>query len=151
MIEDAALWLAAHDDLARDPRVGIAGISFAGGLGVVAAGRPALRPHVSFVLSVGGHGDLHRTLRYLFTGVLADGTRRKPHDYGVAIALLAVAVECPDLAECLDRDQTLAAMSRAAARHEALRKRKGTRKQGASSKFRPFISVPCALYLDHHV
>ena len=49
------------------------GISFAGGLSIVAAGRPALRDHVAVVLSLGGHGDLPRTLRYLCTGIQADG------------------------------------------------------------------------------
>jgi pimeloyl-ACP methyl ester carboxylesterase len=69
----------------------VAGISFAGGLAVVAAGRPALRDRVAFVLSVGGYGDLPRTLRFLCTGALADGTVRAPHDYGLAIVLLALA------------------------------------------------------------
>jgi dienelactone hydrolase len=91
MIEDSAAWLAGPSALGRDGRVGLVGISFAGGLSVVAAGRPALRDRVAFVLALGGHGDLGRTLRYLCTGVLADGTRRRPHDYGAAIALLAAA------------------------------------------------------------
>ena len=92
-IEDAALWLATRSGVADNGRVGVVGISFAGGLAVAAAGRPALRDHVAFVLSVGGHGDLDRTLRFLCTGVLDDGTRLVPHDYGVAIVLLAVAAE----------------------------------------------------------
>jgi dienelactone hydrolase len=91
MMEDSALWLATRSGMAADGRVGVIGISFAGGLAVAAAGRPVLRDRVAFVLSVSGHGDLVRTLRYLCTGVLADGTRLLPHDYGVAIALLAVA------------------------------------------------------------
>jgi dienelactone hydrolase len=91
MIEDAARWLAGRPDLARDGRVALLGISFAGGLCVSAAGRGALRDRVAFVLSLGGHGDLPRTLHYLCTGVRPDGTRRRPHDYGVAIGLLAVA------------------------------------------------------------
>lgn len=91
MIEDSASWLAGTSGLSRDGRVGLAGISFAGGLAVSAAGRPGLRDRVAFVVSLGGHGNLRRTLRYLCTGTLPDGTRRRPHDYGVAIALLAVA------------------------------------------------------------
>jgi fermentation-respiration switch protein FrsA (DUF1100 family) len=67
------------------------GISFAGGLSIVAAGRPALQRHVAVVLSIGGHGELPRTLRYLCTGIQADGSRRPPHDYGVVIILLGVA------------------------------------------------------------
>ena len=91
MIEDAGVWLATRSGLAADGRIGIAGISFAGGLSIVAATRPALQGHVSFVMSFGGHGDLPRTLEYLCTGVQPDGTRRPPHDYGVAIILLGVA------------------------------------------------------------
>ena len=89
-IEDAALWLSRQRDLAPDGRVGMMGISFAGGLSIVAAGRAALRDHVAVVLSLGGHGDLSRTLRYLCTGVDAYKNRRPPHDYGVVIILLGV-------------------------------------------------------------
>jgi dienelactone hydrolase len=91
MIEDAAGWLLRQPDLAPDGRIGLMGISFAGGLSLVAAGRPSLRGRVIFVMSFGGHGDLPRTLRYLCTGIEPDGTRRPPHDYGVAVILLGVA------------------------------------------------------------
>jgi dienelactone hydrolase len=90
-IQDAALWLTRQHDLTPDGRVGMMGISFAGGLSLVAAGRPPLRDHVSAVLSLGGHGDLARTLRYLCTGDQPDGSHRPPHDYGVVIILLGVA------------------------------------------------------------
>jgi dienelactone hydrolase len=90
-IEDAAAWLSQQRDLAPDGRIGMMGISFAGGLSIVAAGRPALQHHVAAVLSLGGHGEFPRTLRYLCTGIQADGTRRPPHDYGVVIILLGVA------------------------------------------------------------
>jgi dienelactone hydrolase len=90
-IQDAALWLSQQHELSPDGRVGMMGISFAGGLSLVAAGRPPLRDHVSAVLSLGGHGDLPRTLRYLCTGDQPDGSHRPPHDYGVVIILLGVA------------------------------------------------------------
>jgi dienelactone hydrolase len=90
-IEDAAAWLAADRELAADGRVGMMGISFAGGLSLVAAGRPGVRDKVAAVLSLGGHGDLPRTLKYLCTGLLPDGSRHAPHDYGVVIILLGVA------------------------------------------------------------
>jgi dienelactone hydrolase len=90
-IEDAAAWLSRQRDLAPDGRIGMMGISFAGGLSIVAAGRPALKARVAAVLSLGGHGELPRTLRYLCTGIQADGTIRPPHDYGVVIILLGVA------------------------------------------------------------
>lgn len=92
MIEDAALWLVAQREYAAaDGEVGVMGISFAGGLSIVAVSRPALKDRVAFVMSFGGHGDLPRTLRYLCTGVQPTGDRRPPHDYGVAIILLGVA------------------------------------------------------------
>lgn len=91
MIEDAGLWLSAHSGYAPNGRIGLMGISFAGGLAVVAASRPSLRDRTAFVLSFGGHGDLPRTLRYLCTGELPQGRHRPPHDYGIAIILLGVA------------------------------------------------------------
>jgi dienelactone hydrolase len=91
MIEDAALWLSRQAGLAPDGRVGMMGISFAGGLSVIAASRPSIRERTAFVMSFGGHGDLARTLRYLCTGIQPDGTHRPPHDYGVAIILLTLA------------------------------------------------------------
>jgi dienelactone hydrolase len=110
MIEDATIWLSNRRDLAGDGRVGLMGISFAGGLSVVAAGRPSVRDRVAMVFSFGGHGDFERVLRFLCTGfeplppgrrlpqatgtrdeTVPGGVRRKPHDYGVAILALALA------------------------------------------------------------
>ena len=93
MIEDAAWWLSGQHDLAPDGRIGMMGISFAGGLSIIAASRSPLRDRVAFVMSFGGHGDLPRTLRYLCTGIQPDGSRFPPHDYGVVIILLSVADE----------------------------------------------------------
>jgi dienelactone hydrolase len=93
MIEDAALWMLGHDGFhdAEDGRIGMLGISFGGGLSIVAAGRPSIRDRVAFVMAFGGHGDLPRTLRFLCTGVQPDGSTRAPHDYGLAIVLLGAA------------------------------------------------------------
>ena len=101
-IEDSALWLASHTAPRRGHQVGLVGISFSGGLSVVAAGRDSLRGQVAYVLSFGGHDDLPRVLRYLCTGIepphprevrVDEGTTvvRPPHDYGVAVMLLGVA------------------------------------------------------------
>ncbi|WP_233262140.1 dienelactone hydrolase family protein [Vitiosangium sp. GDMCC 1.1324] len=91
MIEDAALWASSRPDFAPDGRVGLMGISFSGGLSVVAAGRPSLADRVAFTFSLGGHGDLARVLTFLCTGIEPGGLHRRPHDYGVAIILLNVA------------------------------------------------------------
>jgi dienelactone hydrolase len=99
-IEDAAAWVASQRELAPDGKVGLMGISFAGGLSVVAAGRPSIRDRAAYVFSFGGHGDLQRVLRYLCTGLepLAPGAPpataprfRAPHDYGVAVILIGIA------------------------------------------------------------
>ena len=92
MIEDAAAWMMRRADYAGPTgRIGMMGISFGGGLTLVAAGRPSIVKQVAFALSFGGHGDLPRTLRYLCTGIQPDGAVRPPHDYGLAIVLLNVA------------------------------------------------------------
>jgi dienelactone hydrolase len=92
MIEDAAAWMLRTDGYHdADGRIGILGISFGGGLSIVAAGRPSIRDRIAFVMAFGGHADLPRTLRFLCTGVQADGTKRAPHDYGLAIVLLGAA------------------------------------------------------------
>lgn len=103
-IEGAAVWLTTQSRLAPDGKIGMIGVSFSGGLSLVAAGRPSLDGRVAYVFSVGGHGDLPRVLEYLCTGVAPDranllappGPDRPlppPHDYGVAIVLLGVADE----------------------------------------------------------
>jgi dienelactone hydrolase len=107
VIEDAARWIATQPALAPDGRVGMVGISFSGGLSIVAAGRDPLRDKVAFVMSFGGHGDLARVMRYLTSGRTpappADTTARgavvgangmhlmPPHDYGVTVVLLTFA------------------------------------------------------------
>jgi dienelactone hydrolase len=103
MIEDAAVWLSKQPRLARDGRVGLVGISFAGGLSIVAAGRPALRDRAAFVFSFGGHSNFQRVLRFLCSGMEpappapgngpapSSEVYRRPHDYGVVIVLLGGA------------------------------------------------------------
>ena len=92
MIEDAARWMMHTPEYTGvDGRIGMLGISFGGGLTLVAAGRPGIRNGVAFAMSFGGHGDLPRTLHFLLTGIQPDGTHRAPHDYGVAIITLGLA------------------------------------------------------------
>jgi len=111
-IEDAAVWLAAESGMAPSGRVGLMGISFSGGLAVVAAGRASLRDRLLYVFSFGGHDDLRRVLEYFCTGLEGDRMTTAPpapHDYGVAIVLLNVAErlvppeQLPPLREALRR------------------------------------------------
>jgi len=101
VIEDAIAWLAGQPEFAPDGRVGVVGVSFAGGLAVVAAGRPSVRDRVAYVVSFGGHANLTRVMRYLSTGDMPSELGlpvRPPHDYGVAVMLydLAAAVVPPE-------------------------------------------------------
>ena len=104
-IEDAGGWIASEATLAPDHTVALMGISFSGGLSIVAAGRPSLVHRTAYVFSLGGHDDLTRVLRYLCTGreprpapdvrlgsAAVDTTFvLPPHDYGVAVILLSLA------------------------------------------------------------
>jgi hypothetical protein len=104
-IEDGGIWLAADQTLAPDHHAALMGISFSGGLSVVAAGRPSLAQRVAYVFSLGGHDDIGRVLRYLCTGrearpspdvrlgsaEAATDFVLPPHDYGVAVILLSLA------------------------------------------------------------
>jgi dienelactone hydrolase len=110
MIEDAAVWLTGRTDLTRGRRIGVAGISFAGGLSVVAAGRASLAGRLAFVFSFGGHANFQRVVRYLCTGVEQTpanlpGVPRTPapHDYSVAVVTLDLAGQLvpPDQVEGL--------------------------------------------------
>jgi pimeloyl-ACP methyl ester carboxylesterase len=89
MIEDAIGWFGGDHAQAPDDRVDAAGVSFAGGLVLVAAGRPSLAGKVRTIVSLGGHADLPRVMSYLCTGRLPDGSVQPPHDYGVMVILLA--------------------------------------------------------------
>jgi len=93
-IEDGVAWIAKQPALAADGRVGIVGISFAGGMSIAAAGRPSIRDKVAYVVSFGGHADLPRVMHYLATGEekAIDGLKvLPPHDYGVAVILYRLA------------------------------------------------------------
>jgi hypothetical protein len=94
VIEDAVGWMTSRSDLASDGRIGLIGISFAGGMSVVAAGRPSIRDKLAYVVSFGGHADLPRVLHYLATGeeITLPGVKTvPPHDYGVAVILYQFA------------------------------------------------------------
>lgn len=109
VIEDAIRWASDQAELAPDGRVGVLGVSFSGGLSIVAGGRDRIRDRLAFIVSFGGHGDLSRVMHYLASGEVLgdlDAARRSrvvlgaehvqvhpPHDYGVAVVLLTVAGE----------------------------------------------------------
>jgi dienelactone hydrolase len=104
-IEDAVQWLSSRPSIAPAGVIGLFGVSFAGGLAIAAAGRPAIGDRLQVVLSLGGYGDFGRVLQYLCSGRLPDGRFVAPHDYGVAMAALAAGpwMVPPDQVAPLDR------------------------------------------------
>jgi pimeloyl-ACP methyl ester carboxylesterase len=82
VIGESALWFAGQ----TGAPVGVLGLSFSGGLALVAAADPAYRNNVKFVLAVGAHDAMSHVANYYLTGqeVRPDGTveRLKPHEYG---------------------------------------------------------------------
>jgi pimeloyl-ACP methyl ester carboxylesterase len=93
MIEDAILWTTADRDLAPQGRVGVVAVSFAGGLALVAAGRPSLSGKLTAVFALGAHADLPRVIRYLCLAEGAPKTLAPPHDYGVVLMLRSSVVK----------------------------------------------------------
>jgi dienelactone hydrolase len=86
-------------------KVGILGLSFAGGLSILAASDPKYSGDVGFVMSIGGHDDLERVSEFLATDKIShpDGTieNLQAHEYG---ALVMVYSHPEDFFSPLDVD-----------------------------------------------
>ncbi len=91
---------AAASSLAAElgrPRVGVMGISFAGGLSLLAGADPAHGGAIAFVVTVGAHHDLRRVARW-YAGATAAGpggepADASPHPYGAGVLIHAAAEE----------------------------------------------------------
>lgn len=72
-------------------RAGVMGMSFAGGLSLLAAADPRFHEDIGFVVSVGGHHDLARVSRFFATNevVRVDGSTAhlEAHGYGALVLL----------------------------------------------------------------
>lgn len=92
-------------------RVGLMGMSFGGGIALLTAAREEHRDHVGFVVAVGAHDDLARTLRFFATHTVGfpDGTARtqRAHDYG---AMVLVYNRVPDFFPEADREEATLAL-----------------------------------------
>ena len=84
---------ALRERLPGRPRVGLMGLSFAGGLALIAAGDEASAPDVGWVMAVGAHDDLMRVMRFFATDQIErpDGVveRMRAHDYGPLVIAYA--------------------------------------------------------------
>lgn len=78
---------ALHRRMKR--RVGVMGLSFAGGLCLMAAADKRFAPEIGYVLAVGAHDDLRRVTRFLLTHEIRtpDGeiAKRQADPYGVLL------------------------------------------------------------------
>ena len=81
-IGQSAVWFAQQ----RHGPVGVMGLSFSGGLALVAAANPAYQPSMRFVFAVGSQGAMTRVASYYRTGtdLRPDGTSQilAAHEYG---------------------------------------------------------------------
>jgi pimeloyl-ACP methyl ester carboxylesterase len=81
---------AAHDLSRRVGHpIGVLGLSFSGGLALMAAADERYKQDIAFVVSVGGHDDMARVARFLATGKTTrpDGSEvtMLPHEYGALV------------------------------------------------------------------
>jgi pimeloyl-ACP methyl ester carboxylesterase len=71
-------------------RVGLMGLSFAGGLALTAASDPRYSSYIAYTVAVGAHDDLGRVLRFFANDeiqtVSGDTVRMKAHEYGLLVA-----------------------------------------------------------------
>ncbi len=89
-IGESVVWLGNR---LRDRQVTLAGISFAGGLSLLAATDDQYAPRIRALVLMGAYDDLARVSRFLATGVqeMPDGTREphEAHDYGASVFVYA--------------------------------------------------------------
>lgn len=74
-------------------QVSVMGLSFAGGLAMLAAADPRWAPYMSCVISIGGHDDLERVTTFFATDEIPrpDGAveHRQAHEYGALVLVYA--------------------------------------------------------------
>jgi len=72
-------------------KVGVLGISFGGGLSLLAASDPRYERYIRFVLSIGAHDDLERVSQFFISNQIArpDGTalQMAAHEYGPLVLI----------------------------------------------------------------
>ncbi|HWF06006.1 MAG TPA: alpha/beta hydrolase, partial [Candidatus Angelobacter sp.] len=73
--------------------VGVIGLSFAGGLSLIAAAKPEYAQKIGFVLAIGSHDDMSRVARFFAANVIAKpDSAESPfqaHEYGVLVLAYA--------------------------------------------------------------
>jgi pimeloyl-ACP methyl ester carboxylesterase len=87
--------IEAARSVVHHERVGVMGMSFGGGVALLAASDARYAEHVSFVVAVGAHDDLGRVSRFFLEDAIArpDGSTQKlkAHGYGTMVLVHAHA------------------------------------------------------------
>lgn len=85
-IGDTATWLAQQNG---ERPVGVIGLSFSGGLSLLATSDPQFQPSIKFVVAIGSQDAMSRVAQYYRTGrdLRPDGTEQllPPHEYGALV------------------------------------------------------------------
>jgi pimeloyl-ACP methyl ester carboxylesterase len=127
VIARAVKALAGMPDAAPTGKVGLVGISFGGGLALVAAARPDVGERLEHVSTIGAHHDFRRVVRFFLTNVAEGPGGSRPlraHEYGLTVLVYG---RLPALAPAADVDTLGAAFrswlaeDREAAREHAAR------------------------------
>ncbi len=141
LIGDSARALSAQ----VGQKVGVFGVSFAGGLSLLAAADPRFAPYIAFVVSAGAHDDLERVSQFLIANEIArpDGTilRMTAHEYG---ALVLIYAHVADFFPPADVPTA----------HEALRLllwERGDESQKRAETLSPASRLKMDLLYNHHV
>jgi len=100
-IGDSAVWMSEHAD---NRPVGVMGLSFSGGLALLAAADPRWHKSIKFVAAFGSQDEMARVATFYRTGEepLPDGAaeRLAPHEYG------ALVLEYEHLEDFIPPDQS---------------------------------------------
>ena len=92
-------------------KVGILGISFGGGLSLLAASNPRYERYIRFVVSVGAHDDLERVSQFFVANQIGrpDGTtlQMAAHEYGPLVLIYSHVQDFFPPAECATAHEAL--------------------------------------------
>jgi dienelactone hydrolase len=88
-IGDSAAWMAVQNPHGERRPVGLMGLSFSGGLSLLAAADPVYRPSIKFVVAIGSQDEMGRVAQYYRTGSDARPGAApellQPHEYGALV------------------------------------------------------------------
>lgn len=88
-IDTAGAAVKAHKARVGRAQVGLMGVSFGGGISLLAAADPRFVDDVAFVVAIGAHDDLARVSRFFATNEIEDPAgavvKQKAHEYGPTV------------------------------------------------------------------